>query len=241
MLIIPAIDLKDGKCVRLLQGRADAVTEYSQNPVEVAKKWALLGARLIHIVDLDGAFTGDQRNIESIKEIRKAINIDIEVGGGIRDMEKIEFLLGLGINRVILGTVAIEKPDLVKEACKRFPQRIIAGIDARDGRVAIKGWVETTDIKATELAQRMEEYGVWGIIYTDISRDGMLSGPNIAAMREIVERIHIPVIASGGVSSLEDIKSLKDIKGLYGVIIGKALYSGAIDLKEALRIVKVNY
>lgn len=236
MLIIPAIDLKDGKCVRLLQGKADAVTEYSQNPVEVAKKWESLGARLIHIVDLDGAFTGAQKNIESIKKIRRAVGVDIEVGGGIRDMDRIEMLLGLGINRVILGTVAIERPELVKEACKRFPQRIIAGIDARDGRVAIKGWVETTDIKATEFALRMEEYGVWGIIYTDIARDGMLSGPNIPAMREMVETVHIPVIASGGVSSIDDIKRLKEIKNLYGVITGKALYSGAVDLRVALKI-----
>ncbi|MFN3481083.1 MAG: 1-(5-phosphoribosyl)-5-[(5-phosphoribosylamino)methylideneamino]imidazole-4-carboxamide isomerase [Thermodesulfovibrionales bacterium] len=237
MLIIPAIDLKNGKCVRLLQGRADATTEYSDNPVEMAKRWASLGARLIHIVDLDGAFTGDQKNIESIKEIRKAVTLDIEVGGGIRDMERIEMLLGLGINRVILGTVAIERPELVKEACKRFPERIIAGIDARDGRVAIKGWVETTDIKATELALRMQDYGVWGIIYTDISRDGMLTGPNIPTIKEMVETVNIPVIASGGVSSIDDIKRLKEIKGLYGVITGKALYTGAIDLKEAIKIV----
>ncbi len=236
MLIIPAIDLKNGKCVRLLQGRADAVTEYSDNPVEMAKRWESLGARLIHIVDLDGAFTGNQKNIESIKEIRKSVAIDIEVGGGIRDMERIESLLGLGINRVILGTVAIERPELVKEACKGFPQRIIAGIDAKDGLVAIKGWVETTDIKAKELALRMQDYGVWGIIYTDISRDGMLTGPNIPAIREMVETVHIPVIASGGVSSIDDIKRLKEIKGLYGVITGKALYSGAIDLKEAIKI-----
>lgn len=240
MLIIPAIDLKDGKCVRLLQGRADAVTEYSDNPVEIAKRWESLGARLIHIVDLDGAFTGNQKNIESIKEIRRAVSVEIEVGGGIRNMERIELLLGLGINRVILGTAAIERPELVREACKRFPQRIIAGIDARDGRVAIKGWVETTDIKATELALRMQDYGVWGIIYTDISRDGMLSGPNIDAMREMVNTVHIPVIASGGVSSIEDIKRLKEIKGLYGVITGKALYSGAIDLKEAIKVVMRN-
>ncbi|MFN3396767.1 MAG: HisA/HisF-related TIM barrel protein, partial [Thermodesulfovibrionales bacterium] len=173
MLIIPAIDLKNGKCVRLLQGRADAVTEYSQDPVEVAKKWESSGARLIHIVDLDGAFTGDQKNIESIKEIRKAVTVEIELGGGIRDMERIDMLLGLGINRVILGTVTAQRPELVKEACKRFPQRIIAGIDAKDGLVAIKGWVELTDIKATDLALRMQDYGVWGIIYTDISRDGM--------------------------------------------------------------------
>lgn len=240
MLVIPAIDLKDGKCVRLLQGRADAVTEYSDNPVEMAKRWESLGARLIHIVDLDGAFTGNQKNIESIKEIRKAVKVEIELGGGIRDMERIEMLLGLGINRVILGTAAIERPELVKEACKNFPQRIIAGIDAKDGLVAIKGWVEVTNIKATELALKMQDYGVWGIIYTDISKDGMLTGPNIDAMKEMVKTVNIPVIASGGVSSIKDIKRLKEIKGLYGVITGKALYSGAIDLKEAIEIVMRN-
>lgn len=236
MLIIPAIDLKNGKCVRLLQGKADAVTEYSDNPAAVAKRWEALGAKLIHVVDLDGAFTGNQKNIEGIKEIRKSVTVDIEVGGGIRDMERIEMLFKLGINRVILGTIAIERPDFVKDACRLFPQRIIAGIDARDGMVAIKGWVEITNIKATELALRMEDYGVWGIIYTDISRDGMMAGPNFEAMREMVERVNIPVIASGGVSSLEDIKRLKEIRGLYGVITGKALYSGAIDLKEAIEI-----
>jgi phosphoribosylformimino-5-aminoimidazole carboxamide ribotide isomerase len=236
MLVIPAIDLKDGKCVRLLQGRADAITEYSDNPVETAKRWEACGAKLIHIVDLDGALTGDQKNLKSIKEIRRTVSVEIELGGGIRDIKRIEMLLGLGINRVILATVAIERPELVKEACRRFPQRIIAGIDARDGRVAIKGWVELTDIKATELAKRMEDCGIWGIIYTDISRDGMLTGPNIEALKKIVETVSIPVIASGGVSSLEDIKRLKEIKGLYGVITGKALYSGAIDLREAIRI-----
>lgn len=236
MLVIPAIDLKGGRCVRLLQGRADAVTEYSDNPGEVAKRWQSLGARLIHVVDLDGAFTGDQKNIEGIKGIREAVSVDIEVGGGIRDMERIEMLLGLGINRVIIGTIAVENPEFVKEACRRFPERIIVGIDAKDGFVAIKGWVEITEMKAKELALRIQDYGVAGIIYTDISRDGMLAGPNIDAMSEMVNTVSIPVIASGGVSSLNDIKRLKEIRGLYGVIVGKALYSGAIDLREAIRI-----
>jgi len=238
MLIIPAIDLKDGKCVRLLQGRADAVTVYSDRPDEVAKRWEEMGAKVIHVVDLDGAFSGIQKNIEGIKNIRRAVRVDIELGGGIRDMEMIEMLLSLGIDRVILGTVAIERPELVKEASRRFPGRIIVGIDAKDGLVAVKGWVEITNVKAKELALRMEDYGVWGIIYTDISRDGMLTGPNIEAIREIVEAVNIPVIASGGVSSLDDIKRLKEIKGLWGVITGKALYTGAIDLKEAIEISK---
>jgi phosphoribosylformimino-5-aminoimidazole carboxamide ribotide isomerase len=236
MLIIPAIDLKDGRCVRLLQGRADAVTVYSDRPEDVAKRWQELGAKMIHVVDLDGAFSGTQKNIEGIKNIRRAVSVDIEVGGGIRDMERIEMLLGLGINRVILGTVAIERPELVKEASRRFPGRIIVGIDAKDGLVAVKGWVEVTSVKAKELALKMEEYGAWGIIYTDISRDGMLTGPNIEAIREMVEAVNIPVIASGGVSSIDDIKRLKEIKGLWGVITGKALYTGAIDLKEAIEI-----
>jgi phosphoribosylformimino-5-aminoimidazole carboxamide ribotide isomerase len=236
MLIIPAIDLKDGRCVRLLQGRADAVTVYSDRPEDVAKRWQELGAKVIHVVDLDGAFSGTQKNIEGIKSIRRAVSVDIELGGGIRDMERIEMLLGLGINRVILGTVAIERPELVKEASRRFPCRIIVGIDAKDGLVAVKGWVEVTSVKAKELALKMEEYGAWGIIYTDISRDGMLTGPNIEAIREMVEAVNIPVIASGGVSSIDDIKRLKEIKGLWGVITGKALYTGAIDLKEAIEI-----
>jgi len=237
MLIIPAIDLKDGRCVRLLQGRADAVTVYSDRPEDVAKRWQELGAKVIHVVDLDGAFSGTQKNIEGIKNIRRAVSVDIELGGGIRDMERIEMLLGLGINRVILGTVAIERPELVKEASRRFPGRIIVGIDAKDGLVAVKGWVEVTSVKAKELALKMEEYGAWGIIYTDISRDGMLTGPNIEAIREMVEAVNIPVIASGGVSSIDDIKRLKEIKGLWGVITGKALYTGAIDLKEAIESV----
>ncbi len=236
MLVIPAIDLKDGLCVRLLQGKKEDATVYSDAPASTARRWEACGARLLHVVDLDGAFTGNQKNIESIRRIREAVKMDIEVGGGIRDMERIELLLGVGINRVILGTVAIERPELVKEACKRYPGKVVVGIDAKSGFVAVKGWVEVTEVKAIELALRMQDYGVWGIIYTDISRDGMMTGPNIPAIREMVETVHIPVIASGGVSSIDDIKRLKEIKGLYGVITGKALYSGAIDLKEAIKL-----
>lgn len=236
MLIIPAIDLKAGRCVRLLQGRADAVTEYSDNPEEVARMWQDLGAELIHVVDLDGAFTGDQKNLELIKRIRDSVKVRIEVGGGIRDMERIERLLSLGIDKVVLGTASVKDPGLVREACMRYPERIIAGIDARDGFVAVKGWVEVTELKAKELAIKLEGYGIAGIIYTDISRDGMMTGPNVEAMREMVKSVNIPVIASGGVSSIEDIKRLKEIERLHGVIVGKALYSKAIDLREAIRI-----
>lgn len=236
MLIIPAIDLKNGKCVRLLQGRADAVTEYSDNPVEVAKRWEFLGAKLIHVVDLDGAFTGNQKNIESIKEIRKAVSVEIEVGGGIRDMDRIDLLISIGINRVILGTVAIEKLGLVKEACKKYPGKVFIGIDSKNGLVAVKGWVEVTEVKAKELALKMQDFGAAGIIYTDISKDGMMTGPNIEATREMVETLNIPVIASGGVSSINDIKNLLGIKNLWGAITGKALYAGTLDLKEAIRL-----
>lgn len=238
MQIIPAIDLKEGKCVRLRQGKFDEVTVYYDNPQEAAIRWQKEGAKVLHVVDLDGAKKGSISNLSSIKKIREVFHGEIEVGGGIRKKEDIELLLNSGIDRVILGTIAVENPDFVKEVCKLFPQRIIAGIDARDGYVAVKGWVELTKIKATELAQRMQEYGVWGIIYTDISRDGMLTGPNIEATKALVESLTIPVIASGGVSSIEDIKRLSVIEKLWGVITGKAIYSGAINLKEAIELIK---
>lgn len=238
MIVIPAIDLKEGKCVRLLQGRMEDATIYSDNPAETAKRWEAEGAELLHIVDLDGAFTGGMKNLSAIEAIRKAIRIPIEVGGGIRDMERIEKLLSLGVNRIILGTVAVEKPELVKEACKKYPDKILVGIDAKNGFVATKGWVEVTQVKAKELALKMQGYGAAGIIYTDISKDGMLTGPNIEATREMVESLKIPVIASGGISSIDDIKRLFEIKGLWGAITGKAIYSGSLNLREAIRLSK---
>ena len=238
MIIIPAIDLKEGKCVRLLQGRMEDATVYSDNPEDTAKRWVAEGAELLHIVDLDGAFTGGMKNLSAIEAIRKAIRIPIEVGGGIRDMDRIDQLLSLGVNRIILGTVAVEKPELVKEACKKYPDKILVGIDAKNGFVATKGWVEVTQIKAKELALKMQGYGAAGVIYTDISRDGMLTGPNIETTREMAESLNIPVIASGGISSIDDIKRLSKIKGLWGAITGKAIYSGALNLKEAIRITK---
>ena len=236
MRVIPAIDLKAGKCVRLLQGRADAVTVYSDDPASTARLWESYGAELLHVVDLDGALTGDQKNLNAIEKIRGAVSMEIEVGGGIRDMKKMEELLGIGIDRMILGTVAIEKPELVKEACRRFPGRILVGIDARDGKVAVKGWVETTATDAAILARDAEKSGAAGIIYTDISTDGMMTGPNVGAMEEMVHIVGIPVIASGGVSSLEDIRSLMQREGLWGVITGKAIYSGSLDLREAIKL-----
>lgn len=236
MFVIPAIDLKNGQCVRLLQGKEDAVTIYSDDPASTARRWEECGAKLLHVVDLDGAFTGSQKNLDAIMKIRQSVSIDIEVGGGIRDIKKIDDLISIGINRIILGTAVIEKPSLLKDASNKYPDRILAGIDAKDGKAAVKGWVEITGTDARDLAREMEKAGAAGIIYTDISRDGILAGPNIPAMKEMVETVSIPIIASGGVSSIKDIISLKEIKNLWGVITGKAIYSGAVDLKEAIRI-----
>lgn len=237
MIIIPAVDIKDGKCVRLLQGKKEEVTVYSDDPVSVAKRWAALGAELLHVVDLDGAFTGEQKNLDVITAIRRAIDIPVQVGGGIRDISAIEKLVSLGIDRVIIGTAAAREPDMVKKACEKFSGKVLAGVDAKGGKVAVRGWEEVTELNAIEFAVRMEADGAAAIIYTDILRDGMLSGPNLDAIAEMVNTLGINVIASGGVSSLEDINDLMQIKNLWGAITGKALYSGALDLKEAIKTV----
>ncbi len=236
MHIIPAIDLKDGNCVRLMQGKKDAVTVYSRDPAATAKKWESFGAKILHVVDLDGAFTGQQKNIGMVLKIRKHVKMVIEVGGGIRDINTVEQLVNAGIERVILGTSAVEDSAFVVEACNKFPGRILVGIDAKDGMVAVKGWEEVSAVGAKELAKRVESAGVAGIIYTDISRDGMLTGPNIAAQQEMVKNVTVPVIASGGIATLDDVKDLLQIKGLWGAITGKAIYSGSLDLKEAIRL-----
>ncbi len=236
MLIIPAIDLKDGQCVRLQQGRKDAVTIYSGDPSATAKKWESAGAKVLHVVDLDGAFTGSQKNYSRILEIRKSVDMDIEVGGGIRDISTVDRLVSAGINRVIIGTSAIEDIQFVTDACRRFPGRIFIGIDAKNGKVAVKGWEEVSSIDARELALRVETIGVSGIIYTDISRDGMLTGPNLPALQDMVKTVNIPVIASGGVANIEDIRNLLKIENLWGAITGKAIYAGSLDLKEAIKL-----
>ena len=240
MIVIPAIDIKDGKCVRLLQGKKEAVTVYSDDPVSMAKHWERLGAALLHVVDLDGAFTGKQKNFEIVAAIRKAISIPMQAGGGIRDMGVIEKLIKLGINRVIIGTSAAVKPDMIKKACDKFPGKVFIGIDAKKGKVAVKGWEEITEFNAVEFAEKMGKLGAAGVIYTDIAKDGMLSGPNIDAIAKMVKAVKIPVIASGGVSSIDDIRNLMKIKNLWGVITGKAIYEGTLDLKEAIKIVKEN-
>jgi phosphoribosylformimino-5-aminoimidazole carboxamide ribotide isomerase len=240
MLVIPAIDLKEGRCVRLEQGLMERDTVYSDNPAAQARSWQEQGGELLHIVDLDGAFAGVPRNREAIAAIVRAIDIPTELGGGIRDLPTIEAYLDLGVGRVILGTVAKENPQLVAEACRLFPGRIVVGIDAKDGLVAVRGWADVTEKKASELAKEMEGFGVAAIIYTDIARDGMLQGPNIEATRALAESISIPVIASGGVSSLRDIENLLAIEdsGVVGVITGKAIYTGALDLREAVELTR---
>lgn len=235
MLIIPAIDLKQGRCVRLTQGRMDEETVYSTDPARIARGWAGLGASLIHLVDLDGAVEGGARNFSAIREIIDSIDVPVQIGGGIRDEKTARTYLDIErVKRIIIGTAACEDPSLVEALTKRYPGRVAVGIDAKDGMVAIKGWVEVTGEKAVDLARRLEGRGVACIIYTDISRDGMLKGPNVEATREIAESVSIPVVASGGISSIKDIESYRSVR-LEGIIIGKALYSGGVDLKEAIK------
>jgi len=240
MEIIPAIDLKDGKCVRLLQGDMDRATIFSDNPVETALKWEAQGAQRLHVVDLDGAFNGEPRNRKAVEEIVDALKIPVQVGGGIRNIETIDAYVNMGVARVILGTIAHTNPELVARACELYHGRIVVGIDARDGKVAIQGWAKVTSKSAMELAAEYEEYGVAAIIYTDIAKDGMMQGPSIEATRYLALSVDIPIIASGGVSSIEDIKHLLPLEadGVEGLITGKAIYSGALDLKEAISIAR---
>lgn len=240
MIIIPAVDIKQGKCVRLLQGRMEDSTHYSDDPVEMAKKWESKGAELIHVVDLDGAFAKQVKNFETIRNILAGITVPIQVGGGIRDLKTIEMYMDAGVSKVIIGSQALYTPDFVKEACKRFEGRIVVGIDARNGRVAVEGWSSTSQTKAIDLAKEFESCGVAAINFTDIHKDGMQTGPNIEETAALAEAVSIPVVASGGVSTLEDIKNLLRIehKGVTGVITGRALYEGSLDLTEAIEISK---
>jgi len=240
MIVLPAIDLKNGQCVRLEQGLMEKDTVYSDDPAAMARHWQDEGGEFLHLVDLDGAFAGVPKNRDAIEAIVAAVDIPTELGGGIRDLETIEAYLKLGVDRVILGTVAKENPDLVAEACRRFPDQIVVGIDAKNGLVAVRGWAEVTEKKAIDLAREMEGFGVTAIIYTDIARDGMMQGPNLEATAALAEAISIPVIASGGVSSLDDIRNLLKIEasGVAGVITGKAIYNGALNLREAVELTK---
>jgi len=232
--IIPAIDLRNGKCVRLYQGDYDRETVYSEDPVAMAKHWESMGATRLHVVDLDGAKAGQPVNTIVIKDIVQALNITVELGGGIRDLETVEQMLNLGLQHVILGTVAVENPNLVRDACAKYGKGIIVGIDVQEGYVKTRGWKEKSSITAIDLAKQMEALGVGRFIYTDISRDGTLSEPNFGSTAELQASINSPVIASGGVASIEHLEKLSQL-GIEGAITGQALYTGRLDLKDALR------
>ena len=240
MIIYPAIDIRGGRCVRLTEGRFDAETVFADDPAEMALKWAGMGAEFLHLVDLDGALAGEGKNVPVIERILQSVNIPVQLGGGIRNLETIEKLLALGVTRLILGSAAVKNPQLVEEACKKYPGHIAVGIDAKNGDVAIEGWGKGSGVAATELAKKMAAYGVETIIYTDISRDGMLSGVNVEATAALARACGVPIIASGGVASIEDIRRVKAVEadGVQGCIIGKAIYTGAVDLKEALALAK---
>ena len=242
MRIFPAIDLKEGKAVRLLQGRLEDSTIYADHPAEVARKFVEQGAGFLHVVDLNGAFSGRPVNDQAIQEIVRSVSLKIQVGGGIRTLERIEELLSLGVSRVILGTVAVKQPELVAKAVQRFGEQVVVGIDARDGMVAVQGWAETTELNAVELGLSMKAVGVKRIIFTDIARDGMLQGPNVTSTVKLAQETGLIIIASGGISALKDLQDLqKEVDNgvsIEGAIVGKALYSGAFTLEQALAVVR---
>lgn len=237
MRIYPAIDIKDGKCVRLLRGNFDDVTVYGDDPVQMAKKWESLGGEFIHVVDLDGALKGTGVNAEAIKNIARSVSVPVQTGGGIRNMEDIESRIASGVNRVIIGTKAVFDADFVRQAVAKYGDKIVIGIDAKDGMVAVEGWEKTSNFTAVEFAKKMADIGVKTIVYTDIATDGTLMGPNVAAMSEMVKETGIDIIASGGIGSIEHIKSLVPT-GVEGVIVGRALYTGNVSLEDAVAVGK---
>lgn len=234
MILYPAIDLKDGNCVRLLRGEMSEATVFNDDPAAQAQAFEQAGCAWLHLVDLNGAFAGEPVNAAAVEAILAGVKVPCQLGGGIREMADIERWLEKGIARVILGTVAVENPDLVHEAARLFPGKVAVGLDARKGRVATRGWAEETDMTVTDLARTFEDAGIAAIIYTDIDRDGAMGGPNVAATKALAQAVDIPVIASGGVSSMADLMALRDTKVIAGAISGRALYDGAIDLQEAL-------
>ncbi|MBQ7498815.1 MAG: 1-(5-phosphoribosyl)-5-[Selenomonas sp.] len=238
MKLFPAIDIRGGKCVRLLKGDFDQETVFSDSPAEMAAQWESQGAEFLHLVDLDGARAGKPQNLATVKAILEKVKIPVELGGGIRTLEHIEEVLNLGVRRVILGSVAVHDPALVKAACEKYGDRVVVGIDAKDGMVAVEGWAETSNLEAPVLGKMMADAGVKTIIYTDISRDGTLSGVNVEATVEMSRRSGLEVVASGGVKSIEDIRALKayEKEGIAGAILGKSLYMHTLDLKEALAV-----
>jgi phosphoribosylformimino-5-aminoimidazole carboxamide ribotide isomerase len=239
VILYPAIDLKEGRCVRLLRGEMSAATVFNEDPAAQAKSFAEAGCRWLHLVDLDGAFAGKPMNAASVEAILKAVRVPAQLGGGIRDLATIEAWLGKGIARVILGTAALTNPDLVSEGCRKFPGKVAVGIDARGGKVAVEGWAKTSEMTALDLARRVEDAGAAAIIFTDIDRDGALAGVNVAATAALARALKTPVIASGGVAALDDIAALKahESDGIAGAILGRALYDGRVDLKAALTMV----
>lgn len=238
MIIFPAIDLKDGNCVRLQKGEMDSATIFNDNPAAQGLKFEQQGFKWIHIVDLNGAFEGKPVNIEPVKEIISSVRIPLQLGGGIRDIATIERWLDAGVNRVILGTIALRNPRIVIEACNKFPDQIVVGVDGKGGKVAVEGWAETSEVSVIDLAKKFEDSGVAAILYTDVTRDGMLQGADLSGTKTLAQSINIPVIASGGVGNIEDIKAVKAIKqfGVCGVVVGRALYDGRVNAEEALAI-----
>jgi phosphoribosylformimino-5-aminoimidazole carboxamide ribotide isomerase len=235
VLVIPAIDLKDGRCVRLRQGDMAAETVYSDDVTEVALKWQQSGATLIHVVDLNGAVDGEPKNLPHIQSIMRSVSASIQVGGGIRTLDTVRQYLGAGIARVVLGTAALTDRTFLEAACREFPHRVLLGLDAKDVRVAVKGWTAVLEVKAIELLQELSDCSIGAVIYTDIARDGMLSGPNLSALEEIVECSPFPVIASGGITSLEDLRAVQSLgTQIEGAIVGKALYDGKLDYQTAI-------
>lgn len=238
MLIIPAIDLKNGRCVRLRQGDMAAETVYSEDVPSVARKWQQQGATMIHVVDLNGAVEGEPRNLPQIEMVIRSVSVKVQVGGGIRTIETIRRYLTAGVSRVVLGTAALTDRAFLEQACKEFPRRILLGLDARDGKVAVKGWTSLSDTRAVDLLKELAGHEIGAVIYTDIARDGMLSGPNIPALREVVEFSAFPVIASGGITKVEDLQAVQALgPRIEGAIVGKALYDGKLDLREAIAAV----
>lgn len=232
--IIPAVDIKEGKAVRLFKGDPNAVKVYGENPVDMAKLWEEKGAKRLHIVDLDGAFEGKPKNYKIVENIVKNVSIPVEFGGGLRTFDAVKHMLEIGVEKVVIGSLAYQNPEEFEKIVSYFPDKVILGIDAKDGKVAIKGWLEKTEYSPLEFAKKFEEYPIWGYLYTDVNRDGALTGPNIEGTKYLAENLNKPVIASGGVSSLEDVKKLYNLLnlGVEGVVVGKAIYEGKINLEE---------
>jgi len=233
--VIPAIDLKDGRCVRLRQGNMAAETVYSDDVASVAGKWQQAGATVIHVVDLNGAVEGEPRNLSQIEEVIKTVSVKVQIGGGIRNLDTLRRYLNAGVSRVVLGTAALTDRTFLEQACKEFPQRILLGLDARDGNVAVKGWTAVSETKAIDLLKELSGYAIGAVVYTDISRDGMLSGPNLPALKEVVEYSSFPVVASGGITRVEDLQAVQALgPRIEGAIVGKALYDGKLDYRIAV-------